>query len=113
MPLMIENSEYIINNILKTMIDKGYSKSDLATNLGWPASKVSKIFSKNQGLSVDDLISIGMELKVNPALFLVNQAIEIEQENKSIRDIFALANEAKGNYTTFIDAMKVVNILIT
>ena len=32
MPVMLENSEYIINNILKTMIDKGYSKSDL----GWP-----------------------------------------------------------------------------
>ena len=106
MPVMLENSEYIINNILKTMIGKGYSKSDLATNLGWPPSKVSKIFSKNQGLSVDDLISIGMELKVNPALFLVNQAIEIEQENKSIRDIFALANEAKVNYKTFIDTIK-------
>ena len=25
---MLENSEYIINNILKAMTDKGYSKSD-------------------------------------------------------------------------------------
>ena len=48
---MLENSEYIINNILKAMTDKGYSQSDLATNLGWAPSKVSKIFSKNQGLS--------------------------------------------------------------
>ena len=84
---MLENSEYIINNILKAMTDKGYSKSDLATNLGWAPSKVSKILSKNQGLSVDDLISIGMELKVNPASFLVNRAMEIEQQNKAIRDI--------------------------
>ena len=103
---MLENSEYIINNILKAMTDKGYSQSDLATNLGWAPSKVSKIFSKNQGLSVDDLISIGMELKVNPASFLVNRAMEIEQQNKAIRDIFVLAKEAKENYTTFIDAMK-------
>lgn len=88
------------------MTDKGYSKSDLATNLGWAAFEGLKNFLKKQGLSVDDLISIGMELKVNPASFLVNRAMEIEQQNKAIRDIFVLAKEAKENYTTFIDAMK-------
>lgn len=45
---MLENSEYIINNILKAMTDKGYSQSDLATNLGWAPSKVSK-FSQKSG----------------------------------------------------------------
>lgn len=82
----------VINNIMKEMVSKGYSKMDLAKNLGWSPSKITKIFSLEQNLTMEDFLAIALELKQNPALLLSAEDILTTVEMQSLRTIMLKAN---------------------
>lgn len=101
----VENMDYVIKQINKYMYERGYSKSDLAANLGWAPSKITKMLSGDQAITVKDLISIGIELKINPALLLKEEPIPMSKK-KTIKEVFSLALNEENNYYEFIEMVK-------
>lgn len=96
----------IINNILSQMEKKGISKSELAQKIGWPVSKISKIFSTEpdgQKININDLIAIGIALECNPMLFMLgNDEFYNRAHSNSIHGIFTSIGSSKEYKTDFI-----------
>lgn len=102
-----ESMHKVIQRIETQIQKRGYKKSDLANNLGWSPSKISKIFSLDQKLTVDDLIAIGIELRCNPALFLLGEEeINMRIEGKTLHDIFSHVRNNDGYCGDFLEKVK-------
>lgn len=65
-----QQEELVLNRINQYMISKGIKKADIASGLGWPPSKVTKIFSRKQGVTFSDLLSITSAMGIPLEAFL-------------------------------------------
>ncbi len=90
---------------IKMIIDqRSINMSELAAKCDWPPSKMSKILSGDQKISVDDLVAIASALGINPALLISLNMSDVESSNKEIMPlsrIFRRAAHFRNDVDTF------------
>ena len=84
----------IVERIKMLMEQRGINMSDLADKCEWPVSKVSKILSGDQKISVDDLTTIALALGTNPALLISLNMSDVEFSDKEIMPLSIIFRRA-------------------
>lgn len=77
-----ETTSQLAAEINRQLDERGMSKTEFATRVGWNKSRVNKLLrpeGPTQAMTVDDLAAIGRALGVDPSTFLVGAGISSAQ----------------------------------